>query len=976
MAEQDGQNIDEKAVVGLPQNTKGGQNKSFKEKPAFLSQDKIYEILSKGVVFTMEDDLKEAQKMQLSRVSLIPSNSKKQEIQVGLQAQKQIVVEPKLPVEKPSFQPRPLAQPKPIETKEVKEVRPQIKQEISIKIEPVETEGIKPPPEPASLEVIPQEEKKELPAIIEKEEEIEKEVKEEKIKEVQKIEPKEKEQPVRGGSLQKVNISLDLIALQAQVIKNKLRVKKLELLKILKNIPNQELPLQKRRKEVSLKITQLENALEAILKTEETALVNLKVLEEKEAKAEDFKQKHLLEEKRWASEEEKRNFEEKRWALEEEIEKFHLNIGKIEKSLKDLEKKSLGLEKEKQFYTEVEEILVLQEKKKELEKFFNQKQGLNESLKEKKERLSSEASQFKEKILKIKKEEEGVENEIKVLLEKEKLAQSPLERRKLGQERWQKEKQRKLKEEARWSLEKEAQAVEKELALGKAGFEEAEKDLKKVGDKIGSIFEQVEEAEFWENLIETKEHSDEKRVLTKEELTKDEPAKQEGPLERKLDKAISEDIEKKTSQEVEQPSEEAFISKVVKPPEVKVESKDNSLKEAEVEKVKVMEIVRKNAEQQKEKAQAEERQEEKKREEAKKFKEIERRAQIEKEKENKKLKGPLVKEEILKRLTRVSEKEEAQRQEFLARVAGRAKNIQLTENSEKKPEESVILHPLTKKSSKVKKFIVRALIGLFAFSLFGLIVWQAINFFEKRQAEQEQTPSEEETPFVPEVPEIPETPEVPEVPVIFETPEIPLVPEVPEVPEVVATTTFSEISLQPAVLEVTMSKLLSFSNQREIPLLFEGALGGDLPQGVFQRIVFASSTAHEAFSMLVALKEIGIIFNQDLETRLEKIDLLLYKQKEGLRVVLAAQVRESDVLSANFVSFEANAFANLKPLFELLGFYQSPYSTTFKVSKTLPKFKYQTVSKDDLGVCYLIYNDYFVISLSYEAMEKILNLLK
>ncbi|MDP2951222.1 MAG: hypothetical protein Q8N55_02450, partial [bacterium] len=855
MAEQDGQNIDEKAVVGLPQNTKGGQNKSFKEKPAFLSQDKIYEILSKAVVFTMEDDLKEAQKMQLSKVSLIPSNSKKQEIQVGLQAQKQAIVEPKLPPEKPPFQPRPLAQPKPIETKigtkeEVKiketpekveaqeekqevltspaviEGKEETKKELQARVvkpeqEPLkqkkasEVEGIKPQPQPASLEPVP--------IIAEKKEEVRKE---------------EKEEPLKDGFLQKVNISLDLIALQAQVIKNKLRIKKFELLKTLKDIPSQELPLQKRRKEVSLKIAQLENELEVILKTEETALVNLKALEEKEAKTEDFKQKHLLEEKRWVLEEEKRNFEEKRWALEEEIEKFHLNIGKIEKSLKDLDKKALGLEREKQFYTDVEEILALQEKKKELEEFFNQKQGLKESLKEKKERLSLGARQLKEKILKVKKEEEGVENETKVLLEKEKLAQSPLERRKLGQERWQKEKQRKLKEEARWSLEKEAQAVEKELALGRTGFEEAEKDLEKVGDKIGSIFEQVEQAEFWGNLIETKEGSPE-RIASKEEK----PTKQEIILEKKLDEAISQDVENKADKRAEQPVKEASVFKVVKPPEVKSVAKGDFLEVAEA--TKVMEIVRKNAVQQKEKAQAEERQEEEKIEEAKKFKEIERRAQIEKEKENKKLKGPLVKEEILKRLTRVSEKEEAQRQEFLARVAGKAKNIQLTEDSEEKPEESVILHPLTKKSSVAKKFIVRVLIGLLAFLLLGFIVWQVINFFEKRQTEQEPIPLEEE-PFVPEVPEIPETPEVPEVPV---TPEVPEIPIIPEVPEVVSTTTFSEISLPPAVLEVTMSKLLSFSNQREIPLLFEGALREDLPQGVFQRIVFASSTANEAFSM-------------------------------------------------------------------------------------------------------------------------------
>ncbi|MCG2690023.1 hypothetical protein L6252_01955, partial [Candidatus Parcubacteria bacterium] len=472
MAEQDGQNIDEKAVVGLPQNTKGGQNKSFKEKPTFLSQDKIYEILSKGVVFTMEDDLKEAQKMRLSRVFLIPSNSKKQEVQVGLQAQKQTVIEPRPSLEKPSFQPRPLAQPKAIEIKETREE--------------IKTEGIKPSPEPASLEPVFKEEKKELPIIIKKEE------------------------PLKEGSLQKANISLDLIAAEAQSIEKKLMAKKLELLKTLKSIPSQELPLQKRRKEVSLKITQLENELEIILKTEEIVFVDLKALEEKEAKVEDFKQKHLFEEKRWAKEEEKRNFEEKRWALEEEIEKFHLNIGKIEKSLKDLEKKVLGIEKEKQFYTDVEEVLSLQEKQKELEAFFNQKQGLNESLKEKKERLAHEASELKEKIFKIKKEEGVVENELKVLLEKEEQAQSPLERRKIGQERWQKEKQRKLREEERWSLEKAAQAVAKELALGKVGFEASEKELKKVGDKIGNIFEQIEQAEFWENLIETEEGSPEK----------------------------------------------------------------------------------------------------------------------------------------------------------------------------------------------------------------------------------------------------------------------------------------------------------------------------------------------------------------------------------------------------------------------------------------------------------------------------------
>jgi len=948
MAEQDGQNIDEKAVVGLPQNTKGGQNKSFKEKPTFLSQDKIYEILSKGVIFTMEDDLKEVQKMQLSRVSLIPSNSKKQEVQVGLQTQKQTVIEPKLPLEKPSFQPKPLAQPKPTEIKEIKEEtkkeetkkppqqveqaqqkeeRSQSKQEISIKTEPVETEGIKPPLEPVSLD------------------------------------PVFKEEFLKEGSLQKANISLDLIFSQAQSIKKKLRAKKLELLKILKNIPSQGLPLQKRRKEVSLKIRQFENELEAILKTEEIVFVDLKALEEKEAKVEDFKQKHLFEEKRWAKEEEKRNFEEKRWALEEEIEKFHLNIGKIEKSLKNLEKKVLGLEKEKQFYTDVEEVLFLQEKQKELEAFFNQKQGLNESLKEKKERLSQEASELKEKIFKIKKEEGVVENEIKVLLGKEEQAQSPLERRKLGQERWQKEKQRKLKEEERWSLEKEAQAVEKELALGQVEFEASEKELKKVGDKIGSIFKQIEQAEFWENLIETEEGSLETIPSRGEK-----PTKQDEFLEKKFDKAISEDIEEKTSQKVGQPLKEASVFRVARSQVgSKIESEHNSSEAVEAE--KVMEIVRMNAEQQKEKAQATERKEAEQKEEVKKFKEIERRAQIEKEKENKKLKGPLVKEEILKRLTRVSEKEEAQRQEFLARVAGKAKNIQLTEDFGEKPGKSVVLHPLTKKSSSIKKFIVRAFIGLLALLLFGFITWQVIKYLESRQClENQGTPPEEGLPE-----EAPIAPEVPEVPLI---PETPAAPVIPEVPEVVATTTFSEISLPIAVLGVTMSKLLSFSNQREIPLLFERALGEDLPQGVFQRIVFASSTATEAFSMIVALKEIGIIFDQDLETRLEKIDLLLYKQKEGLRVVLAAKVRESEVLSANFVQFEANVFTNLKPLFELLGFYQNPYSTTFKASKTLPKFKYQTVSQDDLGVCYLIYNDYFVISLSYEAMEKILSLLK
>ncbi len=75
-----------------------------------------------------------------------------------------------------------------------------------------------------------------------------------------------------------------------------------------------------------------------------------------------------------------------------------------------------------------------------------------------------------------------------------------------------------------------------------------------------------------------------------------------------------------------------------------------------------------------------------------------------------KLKGPLLKEEILKKLTKVSSQEESQRKEFISRI--NKKTNPLPKQKQKGFEEAVIFHPMIKKTSFYEKIAIRVLIVL------------------------------------------------------------------------------------------------------------------------------------------------------------------------------------------------------------------------------------------------------------------------
>ncbi|MBM4177405.1 hypothetical protein FJ208_01220, partial [Candidatus Gribaldobacteria bacterium] len=631
---------------------------------------------------------------------------------------------------------------------------------------------------------------------------------------------------------------------------------------------------------------------------------------------------------RWAEAEKKIKIEEKRWQKEEEIEKLNLSIGKVEQALKDLNKKANVLEEEKQFYQAVKILLDLINQGSELEIFFNQKDNVGKTLKERHVELTADLERLENKINQVRQQEELIEKAVKDLKVKEKTAESPAERRKIGQELWQKEKQRKISEEERWSLEKQKEDLQQKFNLIKTNFKQKEGEFIKIKNEQSRVFNGIKDSHFWFNLLEIK------TKITQKQNDRTNVKKDIGEVKIKNDfnKALDEVI-----------------------------TSDNAQRE------KVLTIVKTSAEQQLKAAQVKDFQEQKKREEDK-LKAIERRAKEESEDKSKVLQGPLVKEEILKQLTRVSEKEEQQRREFLARVSGTANNFTFNHQVENKEDKAMILKPLAKKISSTKKIIWRGVIILFGLCLLVFLIWQ---FIFKNKLFFPKAPNNEEPPIFYQEPTPNNENETlwselewePEPETFLEPPNI----------EVITTTTLAQIELEPDLIKVEAVQLLSFTNTEEIPLLLTNLIAeNNLPASSFKRIVFASSTANQVLSTKDMLDLLDVSIDENFMRRLERIDFLLYKAKEGVRFVLIAKTSESNALVANFALFEKNGFQGLKPLFQFLGFLGKPISQNFKISQTSPKFKYQTVTKNDLGVCYLIYQDYFVISSSYEAMEAVI----
>ena len=106
--------------------------------------------------------------------------------------------------------------------------------------------------------------------------------------------------------------------------------------------------------------------------------------------------------------------------------------------------------------------------------------------------------------------------------------------------------------------------------------------------------------------------------------------------------------------------------------------------------------------------------------------------------------------------------------------------------------------------------------------------------------------------------------------------------------------------------------------------------------------------------------------------------MFIYSQEEGNRIGFATSVLDKNALSNLLASQETTLkddFRNFLTLMENeANFNPFPYfrNTEEVFGYVGPNFRFQTIAKNDFGVCYMFSGNYFLFTTSWKSMEKVI----
>ena len=294
-------------------------------------------------------------------------------------------------------------------------------------------------------------------------------------------------------------------------------------------------------------------------------------------------------------------------------------------------------------------------------------------------------------------------------------------------------------------------------------------------------------------------------------------------------------------------------------------------------------------------------------------------------------------------------KEEELRKRFLARIEARAEGIEEipappplkpTPPVVKEVKTSEITQTFLKKPGFGQKIWIRIILSLLALSILALAATFSYWYFIVR----EKPPTEEPKITTPVNP-------------------------VPEQKELI---------IPPPLFYLENSQTLKTPQTSEVPFLLFQALQGKTTPGSLTRILLEDTENVKILGLKESFDSFGIIPPENFYSKLsDNATLFIYSQEEGNRLGLAVKTNDRAGLTSIMTSWEETMEENLKGLFELLG-KDAPalYSYFRDAQYQETNFRFQTFSRQDVGIVYAIFDDYFVLTTSWKSMEKVLDKLK
>ncbi len=415
-----------------------------------------------------------------------------------------------------------------------------------------------------------------------------------------------------------------------------------------------------------------------------------------------------------------------------------------------------------------------------------------------------------------------------------------------------------------------------------------------------------------------------------EKLRRDEEVRKRGTERLRLEKELKELLEEKGRVEIKRNelvknnSQLEEILRIILAKEAEIEKKEKIIEEKE----KVSRLPEEKHETEKERWSTEE--------ERRKI-ESERWLQEEKLKKNKVQfkEADLKYQQILKKEEEV--KSSLRRLEEIKKIEPEKlrEEEEIKEKEVKKvPPEVLIPKPLPKKPSPFKKVLVRGVIVVVLLLIFSFFYW----FFGVKKPPEEETipPTEEEI--------------VPPEEKIIEKP---------------------EIFIPPSLISVAETKIREISQNEEIPEAISQLMSEELPLGSFLRIVIKNTSENRLSSLEDISQAFQIEAPEEIFQELEPdYTLTLYSQEQGKRVAFVTKIKEESGLTESLKAWETK----LEKGVSISGQEIPALTPYFKTANYQgATFRYQTFSEDDFGICYSIFNDYFILTSSGESMLKIID---
>lgn len=185
-----------------------------------------------------------------------------------------------------------------------------------------------------------------------------------------------------------------------------------------------------------------------------------------------------------------------------------------------------------------------------------------------------------------------------------------------------------------------------------------------------------------------------------------------------------------------------------------------------------------------------------------------------------------------------------------------------------------------------------------------------------------------------------------------------------------------EITIPPSLFAVETTRELAISTSEELRPLFLQTIQEWLDRGQFKRIVIKNTTENKVISLKEFFNALQIRIPEGFEEKVKNdFTLFVYSQAEGNRIGFATKVLDREGLANLLSSQETTMKDDYKPLFTLMEEEKPAIIPYFKNASQIrgytgPNFRYQTLSHQDLGICYLVSDNYFVLTSSWQSMEK------